>query len=111
MKARFAEQVMIAAMVVVHMGDDDVLDRFRIDAEQSQPLAGTPQHVALAALAHDRVETGIDDDRALGIANHPDEIIERHRAIVLVRTEAAKKIFARVPIVMRVLDRIDFVGR
>jgi len=36
MKARIGEAVEIASMIVMQMGDDDVLDGLRLDAEAGQ---------------------------------------------------------------------------
>ena len=37
--ARVGEQVVVAGVVLMHVGDDDVLDLVGLDAERLQPLA------------------------------------------------------------------------
>ena len=62
MKPRFRKAVEIADMVVMQMGEDDVLDRIRIDAERGQRLDRTAQKCALALLRYLGVKAGIDDE-------------------------------------------------
>src|SRR5262249_22622010 len=61
MKGRVWEQVMIAAVVVVHVRDDHVMYMPRLDADHSQTLARAAQYLATSFLAHGAVETGVDD--------------------------------------------------
>ena len=96
-----------ADMVVVHMGDDDVLHGRGIDAQQGQSRARAAQEGALALSGHGFVEAGVDDEGPLGIADQPDEVVHRHRRIVRI---AADEVGAARAVASRVLDGIDFVG-
>ena len=64
MIARARKQIVVAAMVVVQVADDDVLDALGRDAKREQAVAHGLDDLALAARAHRLVEAGIDDDRA-----------------------------------------------
>ena len=77
------ELVEAADMVVVHMGDDDVLDRRRVDADHRQPLGGGAQQGAPAARCVLLGEAGIDDVAALGADHRPDVVVDRHRRVVV----------------------------
>ena len=64
MIARLREQIVVAAMVVMQVADDDVFDAVGRDAERSEPLAHRLDHLALALFTHRLVEAGIDHDDA-----------------------------------------------
>jgi hypothetical protein len=107
-QGRRREEIEIADMVVVQMRNHHVLDRARIAAEKSQSLGRTTNVIPLSLGGHGCRKTGIDDDFAALAANQPDEVIERHRAVVRVATD---KVLGFAPRVMRVLDRVDLVLR
>ncbi len=69
-------------MVVVHVGDDDILHRRRIDAQQCQAGGRRAQEGALALLRHRLGEAGVDHEGPAGVAHQPDEVIHRHGRIV-----------------------------
>jgi hypothetical protein len=75
-KARGREQVVVAGVIVMEMGEDDLLDRVGLDADRLQTVADGGEHLALAARRHIGIEAGVNDHRAFGIADHPDEVVE-----------------------------------
>ena len=102
------EQVAVAGMVVMHVADDYVADGRRIDPDREQPVAWRSQEFPLALFRHCLVEAGIEDQGAVLADDRPDEIIERHRAVVMrVRRE---KTLAREAVVVGIAHGIDFVG-
>jgi hypothetical protein len=105
---RIRKHVVVSAMVVVHVGDDDVLDLLGLDADRLQPHGGGAQVLALALGAHLRGEAGVEDEAAILALDRPDEIVERHRHVVLV---AADEILRRMAEEMRVFDGVDFIDR
>ena len=94
-------------MVVVHVGDDHVGDLARIDPDGAQAVPGAAQKLALAPLGHLRVEAGVEDEGRVAAHDRPDEIVQRHRAVVRV---AADEVLAGAPIVTCVADRVELVG-
>ena len=103
---RLRKQIVIAAMVVMQMADDDVLDAFRRDAERGKAVAHRLDHLALALLAHRLVEAGIDDDGAGRTDDRPDEKVERLQHVVRI---AVDEIHRRTARMMAVLDRVNLV--
>src|SRR5262249_31477172 len=77
MIARLRKQIVIAAMVVMHVADDDGFDGFGGDAERLQPVAHWLDHFTLAFFAHRLVETGVDYDGSGRTDGRPDKEIER----------------------------------
>jgi len=104
--ARLREQLVIAAMVVMQMADDDSLDRLWRDAERNQPLAHRLDHLALAFSTHRLIKAGVDDDRARRSHNRPDEKIERLQHVVRVTVD---EIGRRAAGMVAILDGVDFV--
>src|SRR5262245_45042796 len=100
------EKVVIAAVVIVHMGDDDVSDTRGIDAERFQTLARIFQECATALSSHGFVETGIDDIHAVALFHRPNVIVERHRRLVVRITR--HEILASGSFVMRVTQSVNF---
>src|SRR5205085_785629 len=87
--------------VVVHVADDDVLDLVGLDAEALQRLADRRDDGA-AALRSDRlVEAGVDDEGALVVADHPDEVVERLQHVVRI---AADVVLRGLALMLRVAD-------
>ena len=93
MEVGLGEIIKAADVVVVHVGQHHVAHLGRIDAEQRQALAGADQPFALALDRHLRQKTGVNDDRTVGIAHQPDEIIHAHGLVM--RVAADKMVSAR----------------
>src|SRR5436305_7731598 len=87
MKSRHREAVEIAYMVVMQMGEDDILDRVSVDAERTERLHRAAQEGALAFVRCLRVEASVDDKGAAFTPRHPNEIVHRHRTIVRVAAD------------------------
>ena len=104
--ARLRKQIVVAAMVVMQVADDDVLDAVGRDAKRSEPLAHRLDHLALALLAHRLVEAGIDHDGAGRPDDRPDEEVERLQHVVGIAVDIIRRRRARV---VAVTDGIDFV--
>src|ERR1051325_5799372 len=96
------EQVDIAAMVVVHVADDDVLDLVGVDAEALQRLADRRDDGAAAPRADRLVETGVDHEGALVVEDHPDEVVERLQHVVRI---AADVVLRGLALMLGVADR------
>src|SRR5215472_6379472 len=90
----------------MHVADDDGPYLRGVDAERFQSLADRFDHLALALLAHGRVEVGIEDDGAGASDNGPNVEIERLQHVVGV---AADEVFRCLAIMMPVANGIDFV--
>ena len=93
-------------MVVVHVGDDHVLHSGRINVEHCQSLRWATQKVSSALLGHLFGKTGIHHPNLFLVANHPDEIVQRHGHIMAVTTQ---EIIGRLAHVVGVFDGINFV--
>src|SRR5689334_14925022 len=76
MKSRIRETVEIACVVVMQMGDDDILDISSLDAKARERIDRIERQLAPADLRLIGVEAGIDQDVAAAAANQPDEVIE-----------------------------------
>src|SRR5580704_16924663 len=96
MIASVRKRLVIAAVIVVKMADDDVADALGRDAERGEPVANRLGDLALAAGAHRLVETGVDDDRAGRPDDRPDEKIERLEYVVRVAVDEICRRAARV---------------
>ncbi len=107
MEVRLGEEVEIADMVVVEMGQDDVLDDDGVDVEEAQPVGRVAQELALAVTRGLGVEAEIDDEAALGPARQPDVEIERHRPVMRVAADEVEIGIALA--MMRVFDGEEFV--
>jgi hypothetical protein len=108
MKACLRETVEIADMVVVQVGEDDLLDRIHVDAEQAQRLDRIAQEGALALSRDLRLEAGVDDEGAAAAAGHPDEIIHWHRTVMRV---AADEVIAAPRVTGGIADGKQLVVR
>jgi hypothetical protein len=115
MEARLGEAVPVADMVVVQVGDDDVLDLLRIDADPGQQVGRVLRHLAAALLAHGGIEAGVDDDRlaadrAVAVLverdRGPDEIVHREVGVVRVGVDLHFPCLARQ---VGILDRMHLV--
>src|SRR6476620_11076557 len=75
-KARTGKEIEIAGVVVMQMGDDDVLDRVCLDAKARQRVDRIEREFAAASLRLGGVETGVYQNIAATAADQPDEVIE-----------------------------------
>ena len=96
-------------MVVMQMGDDDVLDGVGSNAESRQRVDRIERQLARARLRLLGVEAGIDQDVAAAAADQPDEIIEvQRRGLVRIGDQKIHVGGARRH--RRIAQRVDFVG-
>ena len=109
MEARIGEAVEIAGVVVMQMGDDDVLDALGGDAEASQHVDRVVRQLAAAQPGLFRVESRVDQDVAAVAADQPDEIIEVLRGCFM-GIGQEKVQMRRAGRHGRVAERVDFVG-
>ena len=108
-EARVRKQRAVAAVVVVHVRDDDVLDVRVADADGREPFLDGVHDLALALLRHRRIEPRVDDERTAVADDGPDVVVERH-VPVLVRV-AVDEIAPGLAADVSVLDREDLIGR
>jgi hypothetical protein len=107
-KPRIREAVEIAGMVVMQMGDDDILDVFRLNAKACQRIDRIEHQLAAADLGLVGIEAGIDQDVAPVPADQPDEIIEiLGTGLMRIGREEVHLRRARHG---RVAQRVNFVG-
>src|SRR5262249_45685203 len=107
MKGRAWEQVMIPAVVVVHVRDDDIADVPRFDTDHGQTLARATQHLATSFLADGSIEASVDDVGLVRPDDRPDEVVDRHRPVMRI---AAEEVFGSHAFVMLgVPHGIDFI--
>jgi hypothetical protein len=104
--AGLRKQLVIAAMIVMQMADDDVLDGVGRDAERGETFAHRLDHLALALSAHGFVEAGVEHDGAGRPDDGPDKEVERLQHVMRI---AVDEIGRRAAVVMAVTDRVDFV--
>ena len=108
--ARLRKQIVVAAVVVMQVADDDVLYRFGSDAESRKPVAHRLDHLTLALLAHRLVEADIDNDRAGRPDNHLDEKIERLQNVVRIAVNEISRRTARMVAVANGVNFMNIVG-
>ena len=65
------EDLEVADVVVVHVGDDDVVDLRGVDVERGQTLARVADDRAVASRPGCLAEAGVDDERPFGRFRHP----------------------------------------
>ena len=107
MEARVVEQLCIAAVVVMHMRDDDVAHIGMCDAERLEPALDRVHDRAAGLRGHLDAEPGIDDEDSVLADHRPPEIVERHiRRLVQIR---ADEVAERPAVQLGVFHRIDFV--
>src|SRR5262249_45918268 len=75
-EASLVESAERAGVIEVEMGDDDLLHGPGVDPERRESRSGRSQYRPLAPPALRLVEAGVDNDRAVWIANYPDEVVE-----------------------------------
>ena len=108
-KPRVRKQIKIAGVVVMQMGNDDVLDLVRLDTEPGQRFDGIERQLAIAQSRFRRIESGIDQDIAAAATDQPDEIIEVLRGGLMrighheIQVRGAWRH-------CRIAQRVDFVG-
>src|SRR5262245_27815807 len=105
--ARARKQVVVAAVIVVQMADDDGLDVGGIDADRSKTFHNRLHGPAAATRADGLVEPSIDQYSARLADDRPDEIVERHVDVVGIATEKVLRGFARM---VTVANGVDFVS-
>jgi hypothetical protein len=101
------KEIVVPGVIVVQVRQDDVLDQPGLDADPVEPVLSGPHDRPAALRGHAPVEARIDHDRSSAAADHPDEVVDRHRAVVDV---PADEVLTRRPVMIRVLDRVDLVG-
>ena len=104
--ARARKQVVVAAVVEMHVADDDGLDALRIDAERAERLAHRLDDLALAAVADRLVEAGIDHDGPARADDRPDVVVERLDDVVRIGVDV---VVGRLALMVAVADGVDLV--
>src|SRR5262249_43256963 len=97
-----------AGMVVVQMRDDHLVDVAGRHAEVLQGGGWRAHHPAAAPGPLDGVEAGVDHDGALGVADHPDEVVDGVRLVVVVGADEALEALARRE--LGIFQRQDLIG-
>jgi hypothetical protein len=69
-------------VVVVHVGDDHVLDLSGVDVECGEAFARVADDSPVAPRSGLLGKAGVDHEGPLGRPRHPQEEVERHRAVV-----------------------------
>ena len=100
------KQVVVAAVVVVQVADDDVLHLIWINTNRCQAFGDRFDDDATAFGCHRMVEPRVHDEGAVRAADHPDEIGQRLENVVRI---AADVVLLRLPIVMSITDGEDLV--
>ena len=90
------------------MGEDHVLDRIAVDADQRQRLNRAAQVPSPARYGDLRGKAGIDDDGMMRRDRDPNEIVHRHRAVMRI---AADEMVGAPGVALGVTDRVEFVFR
>jgi hypothetical protein len=94
-------------MVVVHVGQHDVLDGIAVDADQRERFDRAAQKPTLARRGDLGGKAGVDDDGMMRGDRDPHEIVHRHRAVMRV---AADKMVGPSGIALGVADRVELVS-
>ena len=97
----------IADMVVVEMGEDDVVDRGTVNAKPAQPLGRGVKESASAPRRRLAGEAAVDDHRSLRRDRRPDEEIHGRRSVVRVGAIEPRTMRRQA---LRVLEGIQLVG-
>ena len=85
--ARIREQRVVAGVVIMQVGDDQILDFRGRDAQRLQSLGHRVDDLPPAFAADFGTESHIDQDRAIVVPDHPYKIVERHVGVVLVTAD------------------------
>ena len=108
MELSIGEAVKVADMVVVHVGEHDVLDGLAVDPDQRERFDRAAQKPPLARRGDLGGKAGVDDDGVMRRDRDPHEIIHRHGAVMRV---AADEMVATPGIALGVADRVELVFR
>ena len=100
------EFIEVADMVIMKMGDNDVLDRCRIDTDGGQAFGRTPDQGAAPVIGGFGSETHIDNEGALIGYRRPDKIINGHG---FVRVRGVDEVGRCRAFVAGVFDRVQRV--
>ncbi|MNO62835.1 hypothetical protein D3C76_535160 [compost metagenome] len=92
MHGRLGEQPEVAGMIPMQMGKDQVLDPGRIDVQLPQGFFRQAIHLAIAPIRRGRLETGVDHDHLLLVADDPEVVVQRHRRIRITAAGVVEKI-------------------
>ena len=84
-----------------------MLEPVRGNANGAETVRDRADDRAAAAPCRLLVESGVDQDRALGIDDRPDVVVQGHRPVVLI---AAEEIMPGGALEVGVADGEDFVG-
>ena len=106
-EAGVRERAEAAGVVVVHVGDDDLLDPGRLHPHQGQSFRRFADDLPLPAGRLLAGESGVDDDRALGVGDEPDVVVEVARGLVGV---PADEVLGGGAFMASVADGVDGVG-
>ncbi len=105
---RIGKEVVVAGVIVVHVGDDDVLDPIRLDPDCPQSLGRRIDHLTPALCRGFAAKAGVDHECPAVADNRPHVEIDRHRPVVRI---AADEVRARAPVVAAIADGVDLVAR
>ncbi len=95
-------------MIVVHVRKNHVFDSLRIDADGLQSLTRRMQKLTPALARHGFVEARVDHQVSpVAGLDRPDEIIERHGAVVKIGRQGPEKILVSQALMMRVANRVS----
>src|SRR4051794_23086436 len=94
----------VAPMVEMQVSDDDLFYLGRIDAQQLQTIGRRTQQLTTALARFLFVKTGIDEKRALCIANEPDKIVQCSVSLVRITADV---VFGRGAGDCGIFDRIN----
>ena len=108
MEAGLGERRHGAGMVVMQVRDDELLQARGRNADHLQGRRRRARDLAPALGALGCIEAAVDDDGAVGVADHPDEVVDGVRAIVVVGRDEALETAAAGE--LAVFDGEDFVG-
>ena len=106
MKARLGEQLQIARMVIMHVGNDHILNRVGVNIQQRQTFNWRAEEAAAPALAFLLVVAHIDDDGMPVIAYDPDEIVHGDGCVVRI---ALHEHAAALPHAVAVFNGVYFI--
>ena len=108
MKARLGKAIEIADVIVVEVGDDDVLDVAGAEAKELERVNWIAQIGALAPSGHFLGEPAVDDEPALVADREPAEVVHGHRPVVRI---AADEIVLSAALAGRIAQRVDLIAR
>ena len=110
MEPRVRKQVEVAGVVIMQMGDDDIVDRFRLNFKTRQRLRRIERKLAVSQDRFFRIEPGIDQDFTTAAPDQPHKIVEvGGRGLVRVGRDEIHVGGARRH--GGVAKRVNFVGR